>query len=410
MVRFVRIIGSASIFKTAGISNSVNAVGAVHDHRRPYRNQSVRTARIHRSGRVGALVRAGCAVRVSAGAGREAGIADADYEEAGALVVPDRGSVFSDTDVIVQVRGGGANPDSGMADVELLREGQVLIGFLEPLSAAAEIRALAERRATACAMELIPRTSRAQSMDALSSQANIGGYKAALMAAEYLPKLFPMMMTAAGTITPAHVFVVGVGVAGLQAISTCKRLGAVIQAYDVRPAVKEQVQSVGARFVELELDTAESEGSGGYAQAMDEQFYAKQREMMARVVSENDVVITTAAVPGKPAPVLVTEDMVKSMNPGSVVIDLAAERGGNCEITEPGKTVVKHGVTLVGELNLPFDRAFSCEPDVLQQHRELPEADDQRRRAGRDRGRRYRAGRDRYPRRRDRQRNGSFRT
>ena len=274
-----------------------------------------------------ALVRAGCAVQVSTGAGREAGIADASYEEAGATVVPERQSVFAEADVIVQVRGGGANPDSGMADVELLREGQVLIGFLEPLSADAEIRALADRRATACAMELIPRTSRAQSMDALSSQANIGGYKAALMAAEYLPKLFPMMMTAAGTITPAHVFVVGVGVAGLQAIATCKRLGAVIQAYDVRPAVKEQVQSVGARFVELELDTAESEGSGGYAQAMDEQFYAKQREMMARVVSENDVVITTAAVPGKPAPVLVTEDMVKLMNPGSVVIDLAAERG-----------------------------------------------------------------------------------
>ncbi len=307
---------------------------------------------------VGALVRAGCAVQVSAGAGREAGIADASYEEAGAAVVPERQSVFAEADVIVQVRGGGANPDSGMADVELLREGQVLIGFLEPLSADAEIRALAERRATACAMELIPRTSRAQSMDALSSQANIGGYKAALMAAEYLPKLFPMMMTAAGTITPAHVFVVGVGVAGLQAIATCKRLGAVIQAYDVRPAVKEQVQSVGARFVELELDTAESEGSGGYAQAMDEQFYAKQREMMARVVSENDVVITTAAVPGKPAPVLVTEDMVKHMNPGSVVIDLAAERGGNCEITEPGKTVVKHGVTLVGELNLPSTVPF----------------------------------------------------
>ena len=307
---------------------------------------------------VGALVRAGCAVRVSAGAGREAGIEDASYEEAGALLVPERESLFAEADVITQVRGGGANTDSGMADVELLREGQVLIGFLEPLSAAAEIRALADRRATACAMELIPRTSRAQSMDALSSQANIGGYKAALMAAEYLPKLFPMMMTAAGTITPAHVFVVGVGVAGLQAIATCKRLGAVIQAYDVRPAVKEQVQSVGARFVELELDTAESEGSGGYAQAMDEQFYAKQREMMARVVSENDVVITTAAVPGKPAPVLVTEDMVKLMNPGSVVIDLAAERGGNCEITEPGKTVVKHGVTLVGELNLPSTVPF----------------------------------------------------
>ncbi|MCY3771562.1 MAG: Re/Si-specific NAD(P)(+) transhydrogenase subunit alpha [Gemmatimonadetes bacterium] len=302
---------------------------------------------------VAALVRAGCAVRVSAGAGREAGFADAAYEEAGALVVTERESVLEAADVVALVRGGGANPDSGMADVERMREGQVLIGFLEPLSAAAEIRALSDRRATACAMELIPRTSRAQSMDALSSQANIGGYKAALIAAEYLPKLFPMMMTAAGTITPAHVFVVGVGVAGLQAIATCKRLGAVIQAYDVRPAVKEQVQSVGARFVELELDTAESEGSGGYAQAMDEQFYAKQREMMARVVSENDVVITTAAVPGKPAPVLVTEDMIRSMRPGSVVIDLAAERGGNCEITEPGKTVVKHGVTLVGELNLP---------------------------------------------------------
>ena len=304
------------------------------------------------------LVKAGCTVRVSAGAGREAGISDADFEEAGATVVQERGSVFDESDVIVQVRGGGANPDSGMADVERLREEQALIGFLEPLSAPAEIKALSNRRVTACAMEFIPRTSRAQSMDALSSQANIGGYKAALVAAEYLPRLFPMMMTAAGTITPAHVFVVGVGVAGLQAIATCKRLGAVIQAYDVRPAVKEQVQSVGARFVELELDTADSEGSGGYAQAMDEQFYAKQREMMARVVSENDVVITTAAVPGKPAPVLVTEDMIKSMRSGSVVIDLAAERGGNCEITEPGMTVVKHGVTLVGEVNLPSTVPF----------------------------------------------------
>lgn len=302
---------------------------------------------------VAALVKAGCAVQVSAGAGREAGISDGAYEEAGARIVADRDAIFAEADAIVQVRGGGANPESGAADVERIREGQLLVGFLEPLSAPAEIKALSDRRATACAMEFIPRTSRAQSMDALSSQANIGGYKAALMAAEYLPKLFPMMMTAAGTITPAHVFVVGVGVAGLQAIATCKRLGAVIQAYDVRPAVKEQVQSVGARFVELELDTADSEGSGGYAQAMDEQFYAKQREMMARVVAENDVVITTAAVPGKPAPVLVTEDMVKSMRPGSVVIDLAAERGGNCEITEPGKTVVKHGVTLVGEMNIP---------------------------------------------------------
>ncbi len=304
------------------------------------------------------LVKTGCTVHVSTGAGREAGFPDAVYEEAGALIVPDRASVFENTDVVAQVRGGGANPESGMSDVARFCEGQLLVGFLEPLSAPAEIKALSDRRAIACAMEFIPRTSRAQSMDALSSQANIGGYKAALIAAEYLPKLFPMMMTAAGTITPAHVFVVGVGVAGLQAIATCKRLGAVIQAYDVRPAVKEQVQSVGARFVELELDTADSEGSGGYAQAMDEKFYAKQREMMARVVSENDVVITTAAIPGKQAPVLVTEDMVKSMRPGSVVIDLAAERGGNCEITEPGKTVVKHGVTLVGEFNIPSTVPF----------------------------------------------------
>ncbi len=305
-----------------------------------------------------ALVKAGCAVQVAAGAGREAGFPDASYEQAGATVVPDRAAVFAEADVVVQVRGGGANPDSGMADIAQVRENQLLVGFLEPLSAPAAIKSLSERRATACAMEFVPRTSRAQSMDALSSQANIAGYKAALIAAEYLPRLFPMMMTAAGTIAPAHAFVVGVGVAGLQAIATCRRLGAVLQAYDVRPAVKEQVQSVGAQFVELELDTADSEGSGGYAQAMDEQFYAKQREMMARVVSENDVVITTAAIPGKQAPVLVTEDMIKSMKPGSVVIDLAAERGGNCEITEPGRTVVKHGVTLVGEVNLPSTVPF----------------------------------------------------
>ncbi len=307
---------------------------------------------------VAALVRTGCTVQVASNAGREAGFPDAVYEEAGALIVAERETVFEGADAVVQVRGGGANPVSGVADIAQVREGQLVVGFLEPLSAPAEIKTLSDRGATACAMEFIPRTSRAQSMDALSSQANIGGYKAALMAAEYLPRLFPMMMTAAGTITPAHVFVVGVGVAGLQAIATCKRLGAVIQAYDVRPAVKEQVQSVGARFVELELDTSDSEGSGGYAQAMDEQFYAKQREMMARVVSENDVVITTAAVPGKRAPVLVTEDMVRSMRPGSVVIDLAAERGGNCEITEPGKTVVKHGVTLVGEVNIPSTVPF----------------------------------------------------
>lgn len=302
---------------------------------------------------VASLSKIGCTVHVETGAGEKAGFPDHVYEEAGATVVADRGLLFEKADVIVQIRGGGANPESGREDIDRLRENQLLIGFLEPLSAFDDLSAIAARKVTACAMEMIPRTSRAQSMDALSSQANIGGYKAALLAAERLPRMFPMMMTAAGTITPAHVFVVGVGVAGLQAIATCKRLGAVIQAYDVRPAVKEQVQSVGAQFVELELETSKSEGSGGYAQAMDEAFYAKQREMMVRVVAENDVVITTAAIPGKRAPILVTEEMVKGMKPGSLVIDLAAERGGNCELTEPGTTVVKHGVSIIGEVNLP---------------------------------------------------------
>lgn len=302
---------------------------------------------------VASLSKIDCTVQIESGAGEKAGFPDQAFEEAGATVIQDRGLLFEEADVIVQIRGGGANPEKGAEDVARLREGQLLIGFLEPLAAFDEIKAISERRATACAMELIPRTSRAQSMDALSSQANIGGYKAALIAAERLPRLFPMMMTAAGTITPAHVFVVGVGVAGLQAIATCKRLGAMVQAYDVRPAVKEQVQSVGADFLELELETSASEGSGGYAQAMDEAFYEKQREMMVRVVAENDVVITTAAIPGKRAPILVTEEMVKGMKPGSIIIDMAAERGGNCELTEPGKTVVKYGVSIVGEMNLP---------------------------------------------------------
>tara|TARA_B100000029_G_scaffold516847_1_gene636385 strand:- start:68341 stop:69495 length:1155 start_codon:yes stop_codon:yes gene_type:complete len=307
---------------------------------------------------VAVLIKAGCTVLIEDNAGLTAGFSNASYEEAGGRIVSNRVDIFNEAKVITQVRAGGANPDSGLADINHLDQEQLLVGFLEPLSSPSEIEILAQRHVTACAMEFIPRTSRAQSMDALSSQANIAGYKAGLMAAESLPKMFPMMMTAAGTITPAHVFVVGVGVAGLQAIATCKRLGAVIQAYDVRPAVKDQVQSVGARFVELELDTSASEDAGGYAQAMDENFYAKQREMMTRVVGSNDVVITTAAVPGKKAPILVTEEMVKGMKVGSVIIDLAAERGGNCELTNPGTTVIKHGVTIVGELNLPSKVPF----------------------------------------------------
>ncbi|MEE2708760.1 MAG: Re/Si-specific NAD(P)(+) transhydrogenase subunit alpha [Gemmatimonadota bacterium] len=299
------------------------------------------------------LCRLDCEVHVQAGAGLEAGFIDQMYEDAGAKMFSERKVIFEQADVIVSVRSAGGNPEAGRSDLEMMKDGQLVVGFLEPLSDVENMKALASTQATSCAMELIPRTSRAQSMDALSSQANIGGYKAAILASETLPRMVPMMMTAAGTIAPAHVFVVGAGVAGLQAIATCKRLGAVIQAYDIRATVKDQVQSVGGQFVEMELKTHIAETPGGYAQAMDEAFYEKQRQLMMSVVADNDVVITTAAIPGKKAPILVTEEMIEGMKPGSVVVDLAAERGGNCDLTEPGKTVVKHGVTILGPTNLP---------------------------------------------------------
>ena len=302
---------------------------------------------------VPALVKAGAEVLVQSEAGLSAGYRDGDYEEKGAKVVKSREEVFQKSDVILQVRTLGANPEKGMEDMKLLREGQVVIGFMEPLTAPEPLQELAKQKVVAFALELIPRITRAQSMDVLSSQATVAGYKAALLAADTLPRMFPMMMTAAGTILAARVFVVGAGVAGLQAIATARRLGANVSAYDIRPAVKEQVQSLGAKFVELELETAEAEDKGGYAKAMDEEFYRKQREMMTRVVAESDVVITTAAVPGKKAPILVTEEMIKGMKEGSVIVDLAAERGGNCELTKPGETIQKHGVTIIGAMNLP---------------------------------------------------------
>ncbi len=302
---------------------------------------------------VALLKKLGVDVLIEAGAGVLAGFTDDEYREKGADVVNKRADIFSKSDFILQVRGLGANPKQGNGDLRLLKEGQVNIGFLEPLTERAAIEGLAKAKVTSFAMEMIPRITRAQSMDALSSMANLAGYKAVLIAADHLPKIFPMMMTAAGTIIAAKVFIVGVGVAGLQAIATAKRLGAVVSAYDIRPAVKEQVQSLGAKFVEMELDAGDSETSGGYAKAMDEEFYRKQRELMAKVVAESDVVITTAAIPGKKAPTLVTEEMVKGMSPRSVIVDLAAERGGNCEITESGKVVEKHGVTIVGTTNLP---------------------------------------------------------
>jgi NAD(P) transhydrogenase subunit alpha len=298
------------------------------------------------------LKKAGLDVLVQTGAGERAGFTDAAYQEKGAQLVASREDVFASADVVLQVRLAGAAGEAGKATLALLRPEHILIGMADPLGAPEAVRELAERRITSFALELIPRITRAQSMDVLSSMATIAGYKAVLVAADTLPRMFPLLTTAAGTITPAHVFVVGVGVAGLQAISTARRLGAVVEAYDVRPAVKEQVQSVGAKFVELPLETGQAEDKGGYARAQDESFYQRQREMMKKVVAANDVVITTAVVPGKKAPVLVTAEMVRGMAPGSVVVDLAAERGGNCELTRPDQVVVEQGVTILGPTNL----------------------------------------------------------
>jgi proton-translocating NAD(P)+ transhydrogenase subunit alpha len=300
-----------------------------------------------------ALKKAGLEVLIEKGAGREAGFIDAAYQEKGAHLSGSRSEIFAAADVLLQVRIAGAAGDRGREDLPLLRSGQIVIGMADPLGAPGAVRELAATGVTAFALELIPRITRAQSMDVLSSMATIAGYKAVVLAADSLPRMFPLMTTAAGTVNPAHVFIVGVGVAGLQAISTARRLGAVVEAYDVRPAVKEQVQSVGAKFVELPLETAQAEDKGGYAKAQDEAFYRRQREMMARVVASNDVVITTAVVPGRKAPVLITGEMVRGMAAGSVVVDLAAERGGNCELTQADCVVIDQGVTILGPTNLP---------------------------------------------------------
>ena len=284
-------------------------------------------------GALPALIKAKVEVLIESGAGTEAGYPDTAYQEKSAKIAARRADVFNTADVILQVRGLGANPEAGRADLPLFRRDQIVIGLLDPLSSPKSAQELAVRGVTAFALELLPRITRAQSMDVLSSMATVAGYKAVLLAAETLPRMFPMLMTAAGTISPARVFVIGAGVAGLQAIATARRLGAVVRAYDVRPAVKEQVKSVGAKFVELPLEAGAAEGEGGYAKAMDEAFYQRQREMMARVVAESDVVISTAAIPGKKAPILVTAKMVEGMPKGSVIVDLAAENGGNCELT-----------------------------------------------------------------------------
>jgi NAD(P) transhydrogenase subunit alpha len=298
------------------------------------------------------LAKSGLEVIVEAGAGAQAGYPDAEYVAKGGKIIPERRDVFAAADIVVQVLSYGSNDKSGQADVPLFHSGQALIGFLRPLGAVEPLQEIAAKGVTAFAVELIPRTTRAQSMDALSSMGTICGYKAVLIAADTLPRIFPMLTTAAGTITPGRVLVIGAGVAGLQAIATARRLGAVTSAYDLRPAAKEQVQSLGGRFVELPIEAKDAEDARGYAKAQGEDFYKRQRELLGKVVAENDVVITAAVIPGKKSPLLVTADMVKGMAPGSVIVDLAAERGGNCELTRPGEEVVVHGVTIIGWFNL----------------------------------------------------------
>ncbi len=298
------------------------------------------------------LVKVGFEVVVEAGAGAAAGYPDAEYAGKGGKIIPERAEVFKAADVVIQVLCYGSNDVTGKADLPLLRPGQVLIGFLRPLGSVETVQEIAATGVSSFSIELMPRTTRAQSMDALSSMATICGYKSVLLAADRLPRMFPMLTTAAGTITPAHVFIIGAGVVGLQAIATARRLGAIASAYDMRPAAKEQVQSLGGRFVELPVEAQDAQDARGYARAQDESFYQRQRELLGRVVAESDVVISAAVIPGKRAPLLVTHDMVEKMAPGSVIVDVAAERGGNCELTQPGKVVVEHDVTLIGYINL----------------------------------------------------------
>lgn len=295
---------------------------------------------------VAKLVKAGFKVRIERGAGEKAYFNDSDYEKAGASISQSAEDVFASSEIIVKVGVPSA------AEIGRLKQGAVYISFLNPLAEPSLSAELAKRGVTAFSMELIPRTSRAQSMDALSSQANIGGYKAVLTATMALGKYFPMLTTAAGTVPPAKVLVIGVGVAGLQAIATARRLGAVVSAFDIRPEVKEQVQSLGAKFVEAKVDV-DAKADGGYAKEVNEETKRKLQEALAETVAASDVVITTAQVPGKKAPVLVTRDMVARMKPGSVIVDMASEQGGNVEGSKPGQTVVSEGTSIIGPVNLP---------------------------------------------------------
>ena len=298
---------------------------------------------------------AGIEVLIEAGAGETAFLPDRLYEEAGCRLVSDVVALYKESDIILKVQHPMFNDALGMDELDMMNDGAVLIAFLQPLVNHALLRKLAQRNITSFSMDTVPRIARAQSMDALSSMSSIAGYKAVLIGSNKLGKYLPMMMTAAATIPPAKVLILGVGVAGLQAIATAHRLGAIVEAFDIRPAVKEQVVSLGATFIEIEDIAEDTEDAGGYAKEVSEETQQRERDLVHKHTAGADIVITTALVPGRTAPILVTEDMVRSMRPGSVIVDLAAEAGGNCELTEPGQEVVEHGVTIIGPMNLPSE-------------------------------------------------------
>jgi NAD(P) transhydrogenase subunit alpha len=306
---------------------------------------------------VSLLTKAGHRVVVERGAGQRAGFTDEAYRAAGCDLADSAGEIFSTAQMILKVQRPGRD-ETGEAELDQMKEGSVLIGLLQPSGDPALFQQLAERRIIACSMELVPRTTRAQMMDALSSQSTVAGYKAVLLAANALQKFFPMLMTAAGTVRPARVLVIGAGVAGLQAIATARRIGAVVEAFDTRPVVKEQVQSLGATFVELDLHGEDAQDAGGYARELSKDHIRREKELIHKRALQADVIITTALIPGKPAPMLVDAETVAAMRPGSVIVDLAGEQGGNCELSVPGETVVRHDVTIIAPLHISSDLAF----------------------------------------------------
>jgi H+-translocating NAD(P) transhydrogenase subunit alpha len=304
------------------------------------------------------LTRGGHRVLIEREAGLRAGFTDEAYRAAGCVLADTGAEVYSTAEMVLKVQRPGRYDGSGEAELDLFREGSVLIGLLQPSSDPSLFQQLAERKITACSMELVPRTTRAQMMDALSSQSTVAGYKAVLIAANALQKFFPMLMTAAGTVRPARVLVIGAGVAGLQAIATARRIGAVVEAFDTRPVVKEQVQSLGATFIELDVHSGDAQDSGGYARELSKEHIKREKELIHKRALEADVIITTALIPGKPAPLLVEEDTVKAMRPGSVIVDLAGEQGGNCALTVPGETIVQHDVTIIAPLHIASELAY----------------------------------------------------